>query len=89
MIGIENVIKELKRLNRTEKFDLVDNVIIGTNIPNNIILPDGFYYSENGLTNQYNTLSSVYECFPYVCDKEHFTSKKRKWLNRFFPSHKK
>lgn len=44
---------ELRRLNDKTWFELKDNVIVSSNLPEDLILPDGFNFEfKNGITNQ-------------------------------------
>lgn len=78
-IGIYNLVKELKALNPTVKFDFYDQtkspvvIIFGTAPAESLSYPEGYYYNEkNGITDKHNTKSGLYEYFTYKCDLAHF-----------------
>ena len=78
-IGINKMMEELKALNPTVKFDMLDDAVCPTiiilgNVPATMLsLPQGYYWSfKNGITNKYNSNSGLYESFEYECDPMFF-----------------
>ena len=79
-IGINNMMKNLRALNKNGKFDIncsnFPNIIIGTIPTSKLLLPVGYYWNEkNGITNKHNTEDGLYESFTYEYNPNYFGSK--------------
>ena len=69
------MLEELTKLNHSDKFCVAEYYPVkfrGTANPKNLVLPEGYYYSQKyGITNRAHTLyvkSSTYEYFEYEWD---------------------
>lgn len=83
-IGVTALLEELKRLNPTVSFQLENEydfaAIVGSVPPEELILPDGYYYNEkNGINNKHKTNSGLYECFDYRNE----IPTKQSWFSEF------
>lgn len=99
-MGLNKMIKKLRELNPTVKFDVHDRkvspsiIIIGTVPARELSFPNGYYWNEkNGITDKHNTDSGLYECFNYKYDPTHFVTAisgaqvkpvKKSFLSRIF-----
>lgn len=84
-MGLKKLTAELQRLNRGANIisgvEGKPKVIFGTLDPEQLAMPEGYYYSEkNGITNKHNTESGIYEAYQYMVL---FKSKKT-WFERIF-----
>lgn len=76
-MGIQKLVKELKRLNPKVEMLIDDDsypAIIVAKCPSceSLNLPEGYYCSEkNGLTNKHNTTSGQYEAFCLMTEYEY------------------
>ncbi len=66
-MGIRRMVEELRKLNPTGKFEVIDDFVIQISgiEANELKLPEGYECTEkNGITNKHHTASGMYEMFP-------------------------
>lgn len=72
-MGVRRLVEELRKLNLTGKFEVIDDFAIQISGigANELVLPEGYECNEkNGITNKHHIVSGMYEMFSIEMEED-------------------